>query len=456
MTVIAAVHRRIPQTRARVRQFVTGGTMVVLATVGLSAVIRIGSTMALTRLLDAEAYGVIGLVLSISYALTMLSDLSFAPYVIRHAEGADPRFLDRVWTLRLLRSIGLTALLAVTAPLFARYAHQPSLAPVLRAYSIFFALDGLASLTFATAIREQQLRRLSTVELGTSVFQTLLSIALAALWHSYWAILVALIAGQALKTVLSYALFAGSRRRFDLNREQARDIWRFARLLIVSSLLTMVISQLDKFVLLRIMPLAAFGLYTIATALAVAPQQLVGPYVSRILLPVYAQAWRETPETLARTFYRRKRSVMLLYMAAVGGLMGCADLVVAILYDPRFTGVTPYLRLLAVNSLLVFNNDAAVEALIAAGRTAAPLHANIARIVWLVLFVTPAAIAGKVILIVAAVAGMELGAALYLWWLLGRLRVLNVGEEALGLLAAGAGGAAGFGLARLAFAVAHF
>jgi len=80
------------------RLHLSGSSALALTTVGTNLV-RIISTMILTRLLAPEVFGVVGVILSILYTLQMLTDFGLQAYVVRHPQADDQRFLDSVYTI---------------------------------------------------------------------------------------------------------------------------------------------------------------------------------------------------------------------------------------------------------------------------------------------------------------------------------------------------------------------
>lgn len=430
----------------------SGGTASILGSAIYSNALRIVSSMTLTRLLSAESFGVVGIITSVTYILSLMSDVGMFPFVVRHERGSESAFLDEVWTLRLLRMMALATIMLVLSHPIARFIDKPLLGPVIAVWSFSLVLEGLTSMTFATAVREQQLWRLTMLELIAATAQLVFSIAAALLLHSYWALVAAMLFSWALRAVLSYAMFPGSRRRFVLSRPRARELWQFSRFIALSSILTLFIMQADKVALARIMPLAAYGLYAIATTLAAAPLALAHQYVSRILYPAYAAAWRDAPARLAAIFYPKRRLIVCAYMAAVGGMIGGAPLIIAILYDPRYQSVTPFLQLVALSTAFYMPNNAAEEALVAAGRQRYTLYANIVRAVWLVAGGAAALATHDILLLVAVFGLIEPLAQLCYWWGLRRIGLLRLAEEALGWAALAAGAALGLAIGKAAFA----
>jgi O-antigen/teichoic acid export membrane protein len=132
-------------------------------------------------------------------------------------------------------------------------------------------------------------------------------------------------------------------------------------------------------------------------------------------------------------------------MFAVGGLLGAAQLIVNILYDPRYHAVAPFLRLIAISAVLRITTAAANEVLIAAGRMRATFLANMCRVIWLAVGGGIGLWTGNIMLLVAIVGTVEIPGMLCYWWFLHRAKLLNLREESYGLAA----GAAGAGLAFL-------
>lgn len=418
-------------------------TSAVVATVITLNLIRMISSMVLTRLLDVEVFGVIGILTSIIVVFGMLTDLGFAAFIIRHAEGEEPRFLDEIWTIRLIRSVVMSVVVMAGAWPIAHYIGQPQLTPAIAIFGLSSLLEGLTSLAFATAVRHQQIARLSLFDIGSTLVQTVLTIILAAILRSYWAIIYALFLGNFVKIALSYVMFADTTRHWHLNRARAAELWKFSRYVVGASMLTMLITQGDKIVLSRYLPLDLFGLYVIASTLTQIPTNFAYPYASRVLFPKYARIVREAPETLRSQYYSSRRKIMLLYGAAAGGLVTMAPVVIELLYDPRYRGAAFYLQILAIGATVKMNTQAASQAMVALGRLSTETTSNIIRISWLGLAGTAGYLAIGPLGLIIAVGTMEIVAQLYYWVQLRKMKLLDLREEAMIIGAALAGVAAG-------------
>lgn len=412
----------------RFRTLISGSTSVTLGAVAGVNVLRIFSTIILTRLLDASAFGIIGLIASVQFMLIMLSEVGLFAFIVRHPEAENPDFLDEVWTIRILRSLLLTAAMAAVAFPVSWFTQQPEMAPVLIASSINFALEGLSSLAFATSVRRNQLKRLAGYDLIVMVLQLVISVTLAYATGSYWGLIVAGIVVSTLKILFSYIYFPNNRRRWKLSRERASEIWRFSRMLASSSALSLIIAQADKIVFARIMPLATFGIYTIAWSLATAPMMLSAPYAERIIYPGIASDQRDGLD-LRRSFYRRRSKVILGYAFLVGGFIGTADLIVEILYDPRYRQVAPFLQILSISTLAAMFSSTSLQALLALGRTSWAFHATASRAGWLAVGGLAALVQHEPMILVWTVGLMEVAGMVALWIGLHRAQMFDLRSE---------------------------
>ena len=428
---------------AALRAALAKDTSLLVATTGAAAVLRVVNTMVLTRILAPDVFGMVGAILTVCLVFTMVSDLGFQVYVVRHERGLERRFLDVIWTVQVVRGFVLTALaVAAAGPIAALFA-KPELAAPLAVASVNLLLLGLSSMSPATGLRTGLTRRLVWFDFWLLLVQLGVGLLLALVLRNVWAIVASMLVSTALRTAGSYLLFPGARRRLAFDRRTVAEFWAFSRVILTSSTLTLLIQQSDKLALARLFDLTTFGVYVIAAGLAAAPAAFVHAYAGKLLYPRYAALWRDAPERFAREWYGMKRKVSLLYALAMGGLIGGAPLVIAILYDPRYAGAATYLSILALAPALAMATQAAADALVARGHVRTTLAANVARVGWIALAGPPAFLLLGPIGLVAVIGLIEAPPYLYLAWRLRREGMFDAREEALLWLALGVGVALG-------------
>jgi len=419
--------RRIASLFGRLR---SNGATLFLAGGLLLNLMRIVSTVILTRLLSPDDFGAMGVIASIQFVLVMVSDVGFFAYVVRKTdEDFDGRMLDEVWTLRLLRGIALSAMIAALSGLLAGAIGKPQLCWLIAVGGAQLAIEGFSSMAFATGARHGQIGRLTLLDLLPATAQIVLSILFSAMLHNYWGIMIAALLSALIKVVLSYRLFPDAARRFRPSRDRARSVWTFGRYIAGSSISQIIVAQTDKIVFARLFSLHQFGLYSLATNLAALPQNIMANYSPRLLYPTFARVHGQPTETVADCYYRTGFAMRMAYMVGAGGFVAVAPLIVHLLYGPRYFGVIPYLQLLACAVTFKLPVIAANDLILSTGNSAHSFRIGMFRAAWLaaaasILFASAGSWG-----LVAAVVSVEPASQLYCWAVLHRMRILRPGRE---------------------------
>lgn len=428
-----------PPLLRRLTGVMFGATGTLVLTTGGTLVVRMLSSITLTRILVPDVFGLTGIISSIFFIVVMMTDLGFQSYVVRHERGDDARFKDVIWTIHVGRGAAIALACAGAAPLLAWALAKPQLTWPLMVASTSMLINGLSSLSLISALRSGMVRRLSLLDFWLTVFQTAVTVGLALWLRSVWAIIFAMVLHAFARTLASYTLFPDPRRRMARDVDLSREFFAFSRVVIASSVVQLLLLQSDKMVLARAFTLAEFGFYAIALNLASALTSFAETYVARVLFPIYARTWNNERERLAEVYYAARRWPARLFALAGGGMVGAAPLIITILYDPRYRSAGLFLSLLAISATLRLPNFAVAELATATGDIKVTLRANLVKLGWLCVAGPIAFLSFGAVGLVAVVGLMELPTMLYGWSVLRQAHVLNLREELsyLGILGLG-------------------
>lgn len=401
----------------------------IVSTAGGNA-LRLLSTLLLTRILTPEIFGQSAIIASFFFTVAMLSELGIQAYVVRHEKGDEARFLDCLWTIHVIRGLCMSAAAAGSSYPLAMALGRPEMTEILLIASLALVPDAFVSIRTLTAIRHRRIARLCAFELTIHLLSIIINVALAILTRSIWGIVTAMIAVSAIRAVASFMVFGTHMHRFVLDRYVVADLWRFSRAIAASSVVTLILSQTDKIVLARALPLPEFGVYGIASTLAAAPLGLAHGYADRILYPEYSRAQLCDPSVRnLKGLYYERSMVFWGYIAACGLVIGAAPLIIRLVYDPRYYGASTYLSILSVASAMAMVTLSASSLFVAIGRSRTVLVMNFSRLAWL----SVSGLLGYSLLgpvgIVLAVGSIELPAYLITMYNLTRLDMLRWRKE---------------------------
>jgi O-antigen/teichoic acid export membrane protein len=355
-------------------------------TFGLQAVIRLISSLILTRVLLPEAYGTITILLSILFLIGNILDTNVSLFIVRDKNAEQPRYLNTAWTLRFSRCLLSAAVLYMCAPLIATRVYDlPDLTLPLRVFSLWFLIDGFESMGFALAVRRKQARLQVYSELAASVLSTTFSIVYCYRYHTFWGIAFGMILNRLIMTLLSYQFYRELRPRIYIDLAAAREVLVYSKFTIPSSLLTLGLNQFDKVALLRLFDLRLLGMYGLAGNISGSVEALVTKISQAVLYPRCSQFFRDNPDTAPKRYYTENVRLFVGILAMPAVLAGASQLIIALLYDPRYSAAGGVLQALSIRAVFLSLACPAEDLLISAGQFHVILVGNVLRATWIVL-----------------------------------------------------------------------
>jgi lipopolysaccharide exporter len=355
-------------------------------TFALQAVIRLVSSLVLTRVLLPEAYGTITILVSILYVIGNILDTNVTLFIVRDKNAEQPRYLNTAWTMRLSRSVLSGAVLFMCAPLIATKIYDlPDLTLPLRVFSLWFLIDGFETMAFALAIRRKQARLQVYSELAASVLSTTFSILYCYRYHTFWGIAFGMLLNRLIMTVLSYRLYRDLRPRLFIDLAAAREILVYSKFTVPSSLLTLGLNQFDKVVFLRLFDLRLLGIYGLAGNIAGSVESLISKISQAVLYPRCAHNFRENPDTATKRYYTENTKLFAGILSIPAAICGAAHLIITVLYDSRYSEAGGVLQAFAIRAVLLSFASPAEDLLISAGQFRVILVGNVLRTAWIVI-----------------------------------------------------------------------
>jgi lipopolysaccharide exporter len=350
------------------------------------ALIRLVSSLVLTRVLLPEAYGIITILASVLYVIANTFDTNVNLFIVRDKNAEKPRYLDTAWTMQVSRSVLSGAVLFVCAPLIATKIYDlPNLILPLRVFSLMFLIGGFESMAFALAIRRKQARLQMYSELVASLLSTSFSVVYCYRYHTFWGMAFGMLLNRLIMTVLSYQFYPELRPRFFIDLAAAREILVYSKFTIPSSFLTLGLTQFDKVVFLRLFDLRLLGIYGLAGNIAGSLETLISRISQAVLYPRCAHNFREHPDTATQRYYTENTRLFAGILALPAAIGGAAHLIITLLYDSRYSEAGSVLQALAIRAVLLSLASPAEDLLISAGQFHVILVGNVLRTAWIIL-----------------------------------------------------------------------
>ena len=304
------------------------------------------STVILARLLTPADYGLIALATTLSAAMQLLGAYSFDLYLVRHPAPTRQHY-DTVWTLVIIRNLLIAGLLLLAAEPAARFFDDPRLASVVDILALALVVRGFTNVGIVdfqkrlTFDREFQL--FASVKLGSFI----VTVTLAYLWRSYWALLAGIVTTQLLTLALSYRLHS-FRPRWSL--QCWRDTLGFAKWLLGYNLFSFAYQRGATFVVGHLLGSQSLGFYAMAHEIAdLASTELLMP-IRRVLLPAYTTLVDDGPK-LQQAFVDGLSVILLLGLPVAAGIGLTAAPLVSLALGSQWLACIELIQLMSIFAL---------------------------------------------------------------------------------------------------------
>ncbi len=325
------------------------------------------------KYLGVEAYGLIG-ILAILQAWLSLLDLGIRPALSRELARFTGGAHSVRWIRDLVRSVEIIVMAIAGAAALAIWAASHWLASewvtpqalpqdtVARAFALMGVVAALRSVESVYASVLVGLQRQVTENALSSVLATMR--ALGALCVLAWIApsVDAFFTWQAVISLISIVLFVvvvyrtlpSSTHAAQFSTSALRAVWRFATGMMVITLLALLLTQVDKILLSRLLTLEAFGYYALAGVVANALYLLVVP-VTTAFYPRFTEHVTQGDDTALISAYHQSAQLVTVLMGAAGVILMFFGDRVLLLWtsDAALTRqVGPLLSVLALGTLL--------------------------------------------------------------------------------------------------------
>jgi O-antigen/teichoic acid export membrane protein len=328
------------------------------------AVLRLASSLVMTRLLVPEVFGIVALAGVIHVIVTLLSDIGLRQAVIQSPRGHTPIMLHTAWALQAIRGVAIwLTCSAIAAGLYLARAlglvdlDSVYAAPVLPAVVVVSTLGavilGFQSTKSMIADRNLDQRRIVLIEVASQLAGVVVMVACAWWFRSVWSIVAGGLASAVVTVTLSHVWLSGAPDRLGWDRDAAKELLGYGRWVLASYILYVMSTNADRLLLGAWVSAATLGIYALALNLATLLEILGARLFSSVAMPALSEVARSDRERFRHVYFRMRLPFDAIFLAAAGFVFAVGELLVAVLYDPRYAQAGEMLQVLSF--LLVFS-----------------------------------------------------------------------------------------------------
>lgn len=241
----------------------------------------------LARLLSPDDFGLFGIAFLSLTTVDTLTEVGIRHALIQKRGDIEP-YLNTAWTIQVIRIVALSALLFFSSPFIAEFFNEPRSAIYLQAVSLGLLLRGFYNIRVVYMEKELIFRKYFAFQFSGIFIELIVSVALALVYHSVWALIYGMIAGNLARMITSY-LIDPHHPVISFNLKQARELFSFGKWILGSSVLAFLLSQGDSIFVGKVLGVTALGYYQFAYRISNMSVTEVTHVLQQVTFPLFSK-----------------------------------------------------------------------------------------------------------------------------------------------------------------------
>lgn len=317
----------------------------------LTAIMQVGYTAIMARLLSPAAFGVVALANVVLRFGGYFAQMGMEQAIIQKQE-LTRHDVRAAFTASVLLGIVFGGLLILLAPLSIYIFHEPDVVPVAQVLALSLLLTGMSATALSLLRRGMQFRTLAIVEVSSYVAAYGgVGVMMALNGYGVWSLVAASVAQGLLVGLLAYLVTRHSVLPL-LSWRHYEPLWNYGSRISLISFLEFIGSALDTLIIGRVLGTALLGVYNRAWMLVSLPMYMLTTSVSKVIFPAFSQVQADQAR-MRKVYLSSVTLVASLILPTAAGMMMAAPELVYSLLGPKWGDSIPLLRVMGFTSGLM-------------------------------------------------------------------------------------------------------
>lgn len=312
-------------------------------------ILALARLVILARLLSPNDFGLAGIAMLALATVDSVTQTGFDAALIQRKQDSRP-YLDSAWTVGILRGLAVFALMVLVAPYAAGFFRAPEATALVRVIAVSVLARSFANIGVVYFRKELEFGRQFVWQFGGRLADFVVAVIAAFALRSVWALVLAFVAGDLVKLLLSYTLHP-YRPRLSLDRERTGELFGFGKWLVGIGILVLLLTQIDNAVVGRLVGATALGFYQLARRVANVPATEIAHVIANVTFPAYSKL-QDRIAKLREAYLMVLETTALAALPLAGGLLLLAPEITLGFFGEKWLPAVGAIRILAVWGVL--------------------------------------------------------------------------------------------------------
>jgi lipopolysaccharide exporter len=309
---------------------------------------RLATQVVLTRLLVPDDFGLVTLGFTFVLLLDLLKDLGTVAVLVQRPQVSDA-LVNTLFAVNVLIGAAFSGLFALAAPVLARTLDDPRATGIFQALGCSLFITSFGLVHQAMLRRQRRFRTIAVVTLSNAVVNSVVSITLAAMDASVWALVIGQLSGAAVGVVVAFRTSGVRIGHARASRDEMRGVWDFGLSLTAFNIFNYLFLNADKIIVGSFLGARALGIYGLGQRVLFYPVRSVTQMLQQVLFPTFA---RLDDDAIGRGYLRACGGIAFVTFPLMTGVTVTAGPLVRTVFGSTWDDAVPVITILAPVGML--------------------------------------------------------------------------------------------------------
>ncbi|WJV40598.1 lipopolysaccharide biosynthesis protein [Raoultella terrigena] len=322
----------------------------------------------LAKIIPPAEYGIMAMAMVIINLGTLLRDLGTSAAIIQRKELTD-KLVNTVFWLNVVMGVGLFIIVILSSTVISNIYHQPKLFYVLIMLSVVFPLSSCASAHLALLERESKFRKISIIEVSSSLVSVIIAIVMANMGFGVYSLVAQAVVINAMSAIQFW--IASTWRpsiRSLIDFDELKQIFGFSANLSLFNFINYFSRNADSFIIGKFMNATILGSYNLGYRIMLFPLQSLTFVAARSLYPILSKSQDDNSQ-ISKIYLNCIFVILLITAPLMSGLAFYSVPFIKIIFGEQWHLTADILKWLAPTAIIQSVLSTAGSVFMAKGRT---------------------------------------------------------------------------------------
>lgn len=305
--------------------------------------IRFVLGLILARLLNPDAYGVIGMLTIFICVISIFIDCGFSQALIAKQDRTKIDFSTEFWFNVGVGILGYLVIFIIS-PFVADFYNMPILSPILKVIGLGVIVNSLCVVQSAQLSIRLDFKTSAKISVVSQCISGVVGIVFAYYGFGVWALVIQQLMGSILNACCLWMIVRWL-PDFEFSRESFKYLWNYGSKVLVTSVITQIHDNIYPLIIGKFYTSASLGLYSRAQAFAALPSSNIAGVLGNVTFPVLC-AVNGDMDRLASVYRNLVRLSAFIVFPLMLGMLVLSEPLVHILLNAQWNGCIPLLQIL--------------------------------------------------------------------------------------------------------------